>query len=44
VPVEFLTDEQAAGYGRFPDGLTPTKLEGLLFLDDSTAVAGSVGG
>jgi Domain of unknown function (DUF4158) len=34
VPVEFLTDEQAAGYGRFPDGLTPTELEGLFFLDD----------
>ncbi|MFL6111754.1 MAG: DUF4158 domain-containing protein, partial [Catenulispora sp.] len=34
MPVEFLTDEQAAGYGRFPDGLTPTELEGLFFLDD----------
>jgi TnpA family transposase len=34
VPVEFLTDEQAASYGRFPVGLTPTELEGLFFLDD----------
>jgi hypothetical protein len=34
VPVEFITDEQAAAYGRFPDGLTPTELEGLFFLDD----------
>jgi hypothetical protein len=35
VPVEFLTDEQAAAYGRFPAGLTPTELEGLFFLDDA---------
>ena len=34
MPVEFLSDEQAAGYGRFPVGLTPTELEGLFFLDD----------
>ncbi|MET8351578.1 Tn3 family transposase [Micromonospora sp. NPDC005206] len=35
MPVEFLTDEQAAAYGRFPAGLTPTELEGLFFLDDA---------
>lgn len=34
MPVEFLNDEQAAAYGRFPGGLTPTELEGLFFLDD----------
>ena len=42
MPVEFLTDEQAAGYGRFPEGLTPTELEGLFFLDDSDRMWWSV--
>ena len=33
MPVEFLTDEQAATYGRFLVGLTPAELEGIFFLD-----------
>jgi hypothetical protein len=34
VPVEFLTDEQAAAYGRFIEEPTRPELERFFFLDD----------
>lgn len=34
VPVEFLTDEQAAAYGRFVEELTRPELERFFFLND----------
>ena len=38
VPVEFLSDEQAAGYGRFPGSLERAELERYFFLDDADRV------
>jgi hypothetical protein len=35
VPVEFLTHEQAAAYGRFTGRLTGAELERFFFLDDA---------
>jgi hypothetical protein len=34
VPVEFLTDEEVAGYGTYSAPLTRRQLETLFFLDD----------
>ncbi|MFI6803077.1 DUF4158 domain-containing protein [Streptosporangium canum] len=34
MPVEFLTDEQAAAYGRFVEELTRPELERFFFLND----------
>ncbi|MFF0145757.1 DUF4158 domain-containing protein [Amycolatopsis sulphurea] len=34
MPVEFLSDEQASAYGRFPGGFTRAELERYFFLDD----------
>jgi TnpA family transposase len=34
MPVEFLTDEQAASYGKFNEEPTPPELERFFFLDD----------
>lgn len=34
MPVEFLPDEQAQSYGRFPAGFTRAELERYFFLDD----------
>ncbi|HEV7453113.1 MAG TPA: DUF4158 domain-containing protein [Pseudonocardiaceae bacterium] len=34
MPVEFLTDEQAAAYGRFVEEPTRPELERFFFLDD----------
>lgn len=33
-PVEFLPDDQASAYGRFPSGFTRGELERYFFLDD----------
>ena len=35
MPVEFLTDDQAARYGRFAEGPSRTELDRLCFLDDA---------
>jgi hypothetical protein len=35
VPVEFLTDDQAAGYGRFTGEPSRAELERFFFLDDT---------
>ncbi len=35
MPVEFLTDEQAARYGRFVEVPSPAELDRLCFLDDA---------
>lgn len=35
VPVEFLSDHQAAAYGRFAGELSRSELERFLFLDDA---------
>ncbi|APU15087.1 MULTISPECIES: Tn3 family transposase [Actinoalloteichus] len=34
MPVEFLSDDQASAYGRFPSGFTRAELERYFFLDD----------
>ncbi|MFD4190516.1 Tn3 family transposase [Amycolatopsis thermoflava] len=34
MPVEFLSDEQAAAYGRLPESLSRAELERFFFLDD----------
>ncbi|MER0479516.1 DUF4158 domain-containing protein [Streptomyces sp. Edi2] len=34
MPVEFLTDEQAASYGKFNEEPTRPELERFFFLDD----------
>ena len=34
MPVEFLSDEQAAAYGRLPEVLSRAELERYFFLDD----------
>ncbi len=33
MPVEFLSDDQASAYGRFPSGFTRAELERYFFLD-----------
>jgi hypothetical protein len=33
--VDFLSDEQAAGFGRFPDEVSPEDLKRFCWLDDA---------
>ena len=35
MPVDFLSDEQAAGFGRFPDEISMEDLERFCWLDDA---------
>ena len=35
MPVEFLSDEQAAAYGWLPESLSRAELERFFFLDDA---------
>ena len=41
MPVDFLSNEQAAGFGRFPDEISMEDLERFCWLDDADlSVAG----
>ncbi len=40
MPVEFLSDEQAAAYGRFDGPPSQAELERFFFLDDADRGAG----